>query len=190
MPVRCAQSEPPHKRSFCQCLHFPLPFCFSSNPPVVLLAALVSLNIIFSAVDGLLKYEVHKSLDNVTSTAVSVLFSLSDRPAWHGGSTGPGEQHPRTTVWLPSVWDIAVIPRGTAGVGGLENQHWALLSPDSRAGPAPCFPSPLVLPWFLCSPLQIPPPCAGMPGCSAGGLLAVERRGGMAKHVLLLICWG
>lgn len=128
-PVRCAQSEPPHKRSFCQCLHFPLPFCFSSNPPVVLLAALVSLNIIFSAVDGLLKYEVHKSLDNVTSTAVSVLFSLSDRPAWHGGSTGPGEQHPRTAVWLPSAWDIAVIPRGTARVGGLENQHWALLSP-------------------------------------------------------------
>lgn len=96
-PVRCAQSEPPREQSFCQCLHFPLPFCFSSNPPVVLLAALVSLNIIFSAVDGLLKYEVHKSLDNVTSTAVSVLFSLSDRPARHGGSAGPGEQCPRAT---------------------------------------------------------------------------------------------
>lgn len=89
---------------------------------MVLLAALLSLNIIFSAVDGLLKYEVHKSLDNVTSTAVSVPFSLSDHPAWHGGSTGPGEQPPRPAAWFPSAWDIAVIPRGTAGVGVLENQ--------------------------------------------------------------------
>jgi len=90
-----ALGQPGSWRSFCQCLLLPLSFylillVFPPALPVVLVADLDSLNIFSSAAHGLLKYEVHRSPDSVTSAAVSA----PGQPL-----PGPGMALARGWVW-------------------------------------------------------------------------------------------